>query len=129
MSDESAVDPAETILVVDDEVLIRMVIAEHLRDCGYRVIEAGDGDEAIDVLQADDRIDIVFSDVQMPNCTGFELARWVRRERPGVEVILTSGGVKAAEVAHELCENGPLLTKPYMLAEAVSRIKALLARD
>jgi len=41
-----------------------------LRDCGYRVIEAGDGDEAIEVLQADDRIDIVFSDVQMPNRTG-----------------------------------------------------------
>ena len=48
----------------------RSSAAEHLRDCGYRVIEAGDGDEAIEVLQADDRIDIVFSDVQMPNRTG-----------------------------------------------------------
>lgn len=127
--EEPAVETAETILVVDDEVLIRMVIAEHLRDCGFRVIEAGDGDEAIEVLQADDRIDIVFSDVQMPNRNGFELARWVRRERPGVKVILTSGGVKAAEVAHELCENGPLMTKPYNLDHVVARLRALLTRD
>ena len=127
--DDPAVEPAETILVVDDEVLIRMVIAEHLRDCGYRVIEAGDGDEAIEVLQADDRIDIVFSDIQMPNRNGFELAQWVRRERPNVKVILTSGGVKAAEVAHDLCENGPLISKPYTLDLVVARIRALLARD
>ena len=127
--DDPAVEPAETILVVDDEVLIRMVIAEHLRDCGYRVIEAGDGDEAIEVLQAEDRIDIVFSDIQMPNRNGFELAQWVRRERPGVKVILTSGGVKAAEVAHDLCENGPLISKPYTLDHVVARIRALLARD
>lgn len=110
-------------------MLIRMVIAEHLLDCGYWVIEAGDGNEAIEVLQTEDRIDIVFSDVQMPNRNGFELTRWVRCERPGVKVILTSGGVKAAEVAHELCEIGPLMTKPYDLDYVVARIQALLARD
>jgi len=126
---EPAADTAETILVVDDEVLIRMVIAEHLRDCGYRVIEAGDGDEAIEVLQADDRIDIVFTDVQMPKRNGFELAQWVRRERPTVKVILSSGGVKAAEVAHDPCESGPLMTKPYNLDHVVARIRALLTRD
>ena len=100
-----------------------------MRDCGCRVVEAGDGDEAIEILQADDRIDIVFSDVQMPNRTGFELAHWVRRERPAVKVILKVGGVKAAEVAHDLCESGPLMTKPYNLDHVVARIRAALARD
>lgn len=127
--DHPATAPADTILVVDDEVLVRMVVAEHLRDCGYRVIEAGDGEEAIAVLQADDRIDIVFSDIQMPNRNGFELAQWVRRERPGVRILLTSGGIKSAEIAHDLCESGPLIEKPYDLAHIVSRIRALLGRS
>ena len=125
-TEEHAAPIADTILVVDDEVLIRMVIAEHLRECGYQVIEAGDGDEAIEVLRADDRIDIVFTDVQMPNRNGFELAQWVRSERPGLKVILASGGVKAAEVAHDLCENGPLISKPYSLDHIVARIREFL---
>jgi DNA-binding response OmpR family regulator len=127
--DQPGTTVADTILVVDDEVLLRMVVAEHLRDCGYRVIEAGDGEEAIAVLQANDRIDIVLSDIQMPKLNGFELALWVRRERPGVQVLLTSGGIKSAEIAHDLCESGPLIAKPYDLAHIVSRIRALLGRN
>ena len=114
--------------MVDDDVLIRMVIADYLRDCGYRVAEAGDGDEAIRVLEADRRIAIVFSDVQMPNLDGFSLARWVRERRPGLQVLLTSGGVKAAEVAHDLCETGPVVEKPYELSEVVARIRTFLNR-
>ena len=58
-----------TVLVVEDEVLIRWVIADHLRDCGFRVIEAGSGDEAIDVLRKTAlSIDVVFSDVQDAGC-------------------------------------------------------------
>jgi len=58
-----------------------------------------------------------------------DLAQWVRRERPAVKFILTSGGVKAAEVAHDLCEIDPLMTKPCNLDHVVARIRALLARD
>ena len=84
--------PERTILVVEDEVLVRLVIAEYLRECGYRVHEAAHAQEAIAVLESPDvTIDIVFSDVVMPgNLDGFGLARWVRAHRPHVEVILTS---------------------------------------
>jgi CheY-like chemotaxis protein len=59
--------PSQTILVVEDEVLIRLVIAEYLRECGYKVYEAAHADEALAVLQSPDvPIDIVFSDVVMP---------------------------------------------------------------
>ena len=69
--------PPQVILVVDDEVLIRSVIAEYLRECGFHVFEAADGSEAIEILQgAGMPIDLVFSDVQMPKLGGFELARW-----------------------------------------------------
>ena len=83
-------DGPETILVVEDEVLVRMVICEYLRDCGYRVIEAAGADEAMLVLQQDDlAIDAVLSDVEMPgSMDGFGLARWIRLHRTGLDVIL-----------------------------------------
>ena len=88
---EDQADPP-TVLVVEDEVLIRMSTADYLRGCGYHIIEVGSGDEAVAVLKTDVRIDVVFTDVSMPgNLNGFGLAQWVRSERPGVRVILTSG--------------------------------------
>lgn len=129
---EPASSPKDTptILIVEDEVLIRMSISDYLRDCGYRVIEAGDGDEALAVLKTDTHIDVVFSDVQMPGeANGFGVAQWVRRERPGVQVILTSGITDAARQAGALCEDGPLLDKPYDPADVLRRIKRLLAKS
>jgi CheY-like chemotaxis protein len=120
--------PRPTVLVVEDEVLIRMSVADYLRECGYRVVEAGNGDEALAVLESDTHIDILFSDVQMPgSIDGFGLSRWVRRERRAVKVILTSGVAHAAESAGDLCEEGPMLAKPYDHADLERRIRTLLA--
>jgi CheY-like chemotaxis protein len=116
--------------VVEDEVLIRLMIAEHLRGCGYRVIEAGSGDEAVEFLQRTAlTIDVVFSDIQMPGSTdGFALAQWVRRERPDSKVVLTSGIAKASEAADALCDEGRWVPKPYSPAELEERIRLLLAQ-
>lgn len=122
-------DEKPVILLVEDEVLIRMVIADYLRDCGYHVVEAGNGREAITLFEAGLEVDVVFTDVQMPGDTdGFVLARWVRANRPGVNVILTSGVAKASDAAAELCHDGPMLQKPYEAGEVERRIKLLLAR-
>jgi DNA-binding response OmpR family regulator len=117
-------------LVVEDEVLIRLVIADYLRECGYRVHEAASADEAIVVLESRDvSVDIVFSDVIMPGrMDGFGLARWVRANRPQIDIVLTSGIDRSAEVAGMLCRGGPLLEKPYEPQKVVDRIKQLLAR-
>lgn len=121
-------EKAPTILVVEDEVLIRMVIGDYLRDCGYRVIEAGDGAEAVEVLKTETRVDVVFTDVHMPGgVNGFGLAQWVRRERPKVRVVLTSGITNAAREAGDLCQDGPLVDKPYDPVDVERRIKVLLA--
>lgn len=122
--------PEQTILVVEDEVLVRLVIAEYLRECGYRVHEAAHAHEAIAVLESPEvSIDIVFSDVIMPgDLDGFGLARWVRAHRPNIEVILTSTIDRSAEVAGMLCEAGPLLAKPYEPQGVIDRIKQLIAR-
>ena len=123
-------DEIETILVVDDEVLIRMPIAEYLRDCGYRVVEAVNGDEAISVLTAADcEIDLILSDVQMPGSVdGFALARWVRQNRPGLEIILTSGYAGAAKESKDLCNEKDIVAKPYEFERLLDQIKQSLAR-
>ncbi len=116
-----------TILVVEDEVLIRLPLAEYLRDCGYRVFEASNVGEAKAVLDADTPVDLVFSDVNMPgNENGFALAVWIRQRHPETKVILTSGIAHAAEKADGLCEDGPLLAKPYSHDVVLKRIQSLL---
>ncbi len=120
---------SETILIVEDEVLIRFDVADYLRGCGYRVIEAGNASEAVAILQSGRRVDLLFSDVQLPgSMDGFALARWVRMHQPEVKVILTSGAARSAQIAGELCEDGPLEKKPYDPQRLLERIRTSLAR-
>jgi CheY-like chemotaxis protein len=126
-------DPQEripAILVVEDEVLIRLVIADYLRDCGFRVFEAGTAAEAVEILEADKAaIDLVFADICMPGeMDGFGLARWVRNNRPRLPIVLTSGDAKKSQTAKELCENEPFFSKPYEVAEVVAHIRAVIDR-
>jgi CheY-like chemotaxis protein len=117
-----------TILVVDDEIIARAVIADYLRECGYRVFEAGTPEEAMTILNSDLEVDIVFTDLELPGpSTGLELARWVRKQHPNAKVIVTSGHYSAAELAGELCEAGPPIVKPYDSDVVVERIRKLSA--
>ncbi len=121
-SSEPVPASAAVILVVEDDVMVRALAADYLRGCGYEIVEAGGADEAIRILQADRRIGIVFSDVNMPgSMDGFGLARWLRRERPALKLILTSGTVADLDV------HGPVLAKPYDYGDLARRIRALLA--
>lgn len=75
-----------TILIVEDEVLVRMTIADYLRECGFQVAEAGSADEALSILNSEMPVDLVFSDVQMPGTmNGFGLAHWIRQHRPDLK--------------------------------------------
>ena len=122
----SSNETIHTILVVEDEVLIRLALAEYLRDCGYRVLEASNAAEAKSVLVADMPVDLVFSDVHMPGEeNGFMLARWIRQNYPDTQVLLTSGVANATEKAGDLCEDSPI-PKPYSHRAVLRRIRALL---
>lgn len=105
---------AGTVLVVEDEVLLRLVISEYLRDCGYRVVEATNADEAIVVLQQPQlAVDVIFSDIEMPgSMDGFGLAQWARSHRPGLDVILTGSVPRAVNAAADLCELSGTVPKP-----------------
>lgn len=119
-------DPQEalTILIVEDDPMIRMSIAGHLRDCGFKVLEAGSAPDAIDRLHAA-KVDLVFSDVRMPGpLDGFGLARWVRANRPGIPVFLASGNAQKGEMERELCEKNRFFAKPYDFAEVAGYIRS-----
>ena len=120
----------DTVLVVDDEVLVRMVIAAYLRDCGYRVIEAASAEEARMVIDHDEpaSVSIVLSGVGMPaERNGFALAQWIRRRRPDLEVVLAGTPARAAEAAGDICQRGPLLSRPYAPKAVLERIRRLLS--
>jgi DNA-binding NtrC family response regulator len=118
----------ETILVVDDDIFVRMPIAQYLRDCGYKVIEAVSAEEAMAVLtRSDTMIDLVFTDIEMPSAVdGFGLAKWIRDHRPGVDVLLAGTVPRAVESAKEVCQQGPV-PKPYDPQTVHNRIRRLLA--
>lgn len=123
-------DVAEIILVVDGDVITRTVIAEYLRHCGFRVLEAGTGAEALLALQhADFTIEVVLSDVELPGeMSGFDLSHWIRRTMPQVKVLLASAGARIANTAGDLCEEGPHLAKPYDHELILDHIKRLRGR-
>jgi CheY-like chemotaxis protein len=119
-----------TVLVVDNDVLVRMPICDYLRDCGYRVLEAATAEEAMVILQKQDiHVDVVLTDIEMPagQPNGFAFATWARSIRPGLDVVLASTPERAARAAGELCEQGPLLARPYESQLVLQRIKRLLA--
>jgi CheY-like chemotaxis protein len=116
-----------TVLVVDDDLLVREPIADYLREVGYAVLEAGDAHEAISVVDHADHVDLVFSDVRMPGeLDGVGLARWVRAHRPDVAVLLTSGYDGSGWTGGELGREVRLLQKPYTQDQVLGHIRRLL---
>lgn len=128
MITESAPKPGDTprtsVMVVEPDVLIRTAIADYLRECGYVVIETQSAEEAIRVVESGQAVQVVFAEVNLPQMSGFELARQLRARVPAIGVLLTHGAEGAAEKAGELCDEGPL-PKPYHHAEVLRRIRLL----
>jgi CheY-like chemotaxis protein len=126
---EAAREQGAIVLVVEDEWIARIAVAEYLQGCGFRVLEAANADDAINVLNANDEIAVLFTDIEMPgSMDGFGLAGWVRRERPEVKIILTSGVVRPIEAARDLCEEGAFMAKPYSHPDLARRIRMHLAK-
>lgn len=101
-----------SILVVDDEALIRINLAMFFEDEGFRVFEAGDADEAIAILGANPSIQVVLTDVQMPgSMDGVKLAHYVRRRFPPTLLVVASGAVKLT--SGDLPAHTMFVAKPF----------------
>lgn len=120
---ESAISPA--ILVVEDEVLIRMSIADTIEEAGFTVYEAANADQAIQMLEVHQDIRVLFTDIDMPgSMDGLRLASAVRHRWPPVKIIITSGHVKIRQ--EELPVDGRFFAKPYDAASVVSTMRSLV---
>jgi DNA-binding response OmpR family regulator len=117
-----------SILLLETEILIRMVVAQYLRDCGYIVIEGIQASDFRTLIDSGRQTHIVLADVQLAGeMNGFELARSVRQTHPHIDVILTSGISGTADEAHDLCDEGPI-KKPYHPRDVETRIRILLEK-
>ena len=119
----------ETVLVVEDDQRVRRVSVRRLRELGYAIIEADSGAAALLVLDREDLIDVLFTDIVMPGgMSGIDLAHEARRRRPELKVLFTSGYAEPAAVrGSTLTTNVAWLGKPYSINELDAKLRALLA--
>ena len=120
---------ASSVLIVDGDVLSRHALADYLRHCGYVVVEAAHTDEALIALGDPAlKVDVILCDVgAVGTRSAFELASWVRQNRPELEVRLAGTTANAADEAADLCETGPHLSRPYdpqSVMDYISRLRA-----
>ncbi|WP_447763928.1 response regulator [Sphingopyxis panaciterrae] len=127
MADDTP-DP-QCLIVADADVLIRNALAEYLRHCGYKVLEAATSDEVVIALEEGAmKIDALLADAELAgHYNAFELRIWVRDHHPDVEVVLAGNIDAAAKAAGHLCDEGPHLQRPYDPASVAAHIKRLLA--
>jgi CheY-like chemotaxis protein len=114
-----------SVLVVEDEFLIRADVVEYLKDAGFAVYEAGDAKQAIAQLEVHADIRAVFTDIHMPgSMDGLKLAHYVRGRWPPVKLILTSGHLKPR--AEDLPVDSTFVAKPYQLEKVAGSLRAMI---
>jgi CheY-like chemotaxis protein len=102
-----------TVLVVDDNPQVLEVTASACEDIGLTVVRAVHGAEALVALQSNPEIDLLFTDIMMPDMSGWELAHTAKQKHPHIKVIYTSGYIKTYPIGQHGVGYGPLLAKPW----------------
>jgi CheY-like chemotaxis protein len=118
----------ETILVVEDEPVVRGVILEMLQDQGYRTLSAVDGPSGLAMLRGDARIDLLVTDVGLPGMNGRQLADQAREMRPGLKVLFIPGYAESVAIADGFLQPGmEMITKPFDLGNLSRRVRAMVS--
>jgi PAS domain S-box-containing protein len=118
----------ETVLVVEDEEMVRQLVCEVLQGAGFTVLEASNGREAMRLMEAtSSAIDLVVTDVIMPEMSGSELAKQLERSRPEIKILFMSGYTDDAIIHHGVLEEGlEFLAKPFSPDELLARVRGVL---
>ncbi|WP_428150289.1 PAS domain-containing protein [Brevundimonas sp.] len=118
----------ETVLIIDDEETVRMLVAEVLGDAGYNVIEAPDGPSGLEILRSDRRIDLLVSDVGLPGgMNGRQVADAARVSRPDLKVLFITGYAENAAVGNGLLAPGmEVLTKPFVMGDLAAKVHDMI---
>jgi CheY-like chemotaxis protein len=127
----SRASAGETVLIVDDEPTVRMLVTEVLAELGYAAIEAADGASGLKVLQSNVRIDLLISDVGLPGgLNGRQMADAARVTRPRLKVLFITGYAENAAVGDGHLEAGMhVLTKPFAMQTLTNRIRSIITES
>ena len=113
------------ILVAEDEAMVRLLIVETLRNSGHAVLEAADGQAALDLIQSCADLDLIVSDIRLPKLDGFSVARSARQLRPRLGLLFLTGYVRA-QPPEELAPS-VIIRKPFDPDNLVRQVTAMLA--
>jgi CheY-like chemotaxis protein len=117
----------ETVLVVEDDPTVRLLMVDVLDELGYRHIEVPDGQAAVPILQSRQRIDLLLTDVGLPNLNGRQVAEIGRQSRPDLKVLFVTGYAEKAAVRQGFLEPGmEMLMKPFALEALAAKIDAMI---
>jgi CheY-like chemotaxis protein len=123
--DHSAV--SAVILVVEDEMLLRMRAVDMVEDAGFTPVEAVDADEAVAILEARSDVALMLTDIQMPGTMdGLKLAHTVHRRWPPIKIILVSGQLKLADI--DIPFDSRFFGKPLDAAEMIAEMRTMIGR-
>jgi CheY-like chemotaxis protein len=113
------------VLIVEDDPLLRMLAVEVVKEAGFMALEAGDAEEAVELLEFRSDIALLFTDVEMPGCmNGLDLAHVVRERWPPIKILVVSGKVRVQP--SELPPNSRFVGKPYHTAAMVAELRSLV---
>jgi CheY-like chemotaxis protein/nitrogen-specific signal transduction histidine kinase len=129
LSDVHSAHTNETVLVVEDEFVVRELIVEVLKELGYSTLEADDGPSALRILDSKQRIDLVISDIGLPGLNGRQIIDAARETRPGLKVLFMTGYAENAAIAAGFLEPGmSMITKPFAMEALATRIREILEK-
>jgi CheY-like chemotaxis protein len=115
--------PAPTILVVEDDNIVRMLIVDVLEELEFAVLEADGSEEALEIIKdADKHIDLMMTDVGLPGMDGRELANEARKLRPALPILFASGYAESIEVPKDM----HVIGKPFSIDQLRDKVKAIL---
>jgi CheY-like chemotaxis protein len=125
---EELASAGETVLVVEDEPIVRGVILEMLQDQGFRTLEAVDGPSGLRVLRSRARIDLLVTDVGLPGINGRQLADQARETRPGLKILFMTGYAESAAISQGFLQaDMEMITKPFELDNLSRKIRGMMS--
>jgi signal transduction histidine kinase/ActR/RegA family two-component response regulator len=123
-------DAGETVLIVEDDPAVRVLVSAVLKELGYAYVEAGDANTAVPIIESDQRIDLMISDVGLPGMNGRQLAEIGRQIRPGLKVLFITGYAEHAAVRGGFLDPGmQLITKPFTFDLLTAKVREMIRSD
>ncbi|MFS0735559.1 ATP-binding protein [Sphingomonas sp. 1P06PA] len=118
----------QTVLLVEDDGSVRLLVREVLEELGYATLEAADADSALPILHSDRRIDLLVSDVGLPGINGRQLAELARRQRPDLPILFVTGYAENAAIRADFLGSGmDMITKPFAIEQLSAKVAEIMA--